>query len=124
MILDTNALIWAVTLDRRLGRRAASLIANTPDVRVSAVSLYEIAIKERLGRFQYFERVLAALVDLGIKIMPLSTEQLRKYASLSDVSHKDPFDIAQIAVAISENKPLSNSRWGGLEIANTWININ
>ncbi len=109
MILDTNALIWAITLDRRLGRTATSLIANTPDIRISIVSLYEIAIKERMGRFQYLERALSALTDLRIKIVPMSTEQLRKYASLTDVAHKDPFDVAIMALALSSRQALLTS---------------
>ena len=51
LLLDTDALIWWLTDDARLGRRADSALrSNDNEVLISAVSAYEIAQKRRLGK--------------------------------------------------------------------------
>jgi PIN domain nuclease of toxin-antitoxin system len=51
LLLDTHALVWWVEDLDRLGRLARALIGNRKnEVWVSAVSLWELAIKTALGR--------------------------------------------------------------------------
>ncbi|HEX4774794.1 MAG TPA: PIN domain-containing protein [Candidatus Saccharimonadales bacterium] len=109
MIIDTNVLIWAVGGDKKLGAQAAEAIKNTPNLQISQASLYEIAIKERIGRFRYFETIVKALPSLGIQVAELSVDQLRIFISLAGVRHRDPFDIAIIALAIQSHQPLMMS---------------
>jgi PIN domain nuclease of toxin-antitoxin system len=51
VLLDTQIAIWALTDTRRLNKQAKTLIADyTNDVFVSAVSVWEIAMKFALGK--------------------------------------------------------------------------
>ena len=51
LLLDTHALLWFQTGDRRLSRRARAAI-EAPDTErfISAASVWEMAIKASLGR--------------------------------------------------------------------------
>ena len=51
LLLDTHAFLWWVTESPRLSALARSAIADTEaQVRVSVVTIWEIAIKKRLDR--------------------------------------------------------------------------
>src|ERR1039458_8494216 len=51
VLVDTHALLWAVTGDRRLSKRAHSVLASfANEVFVSAASAWEITTKHRLGK--------------------------------------------------------------------------
>jgi PIN domain nuclease of toxin-antitoxin system len=53
VLLDTHALLWWLSDDDRLGRRARDLIEDPGnDVLVSMVSLWEIAVNTRIGKLQ------------------------------------------------------------------------
>jgi hypothetical protein len=52
-LLDTHALLWWLADDSQLGRQARELVADPGnDVLVSMVSLWEIAVKTRIGNLQ------------------------------------------------------------------------
>lgn len=51
LLLDTHALLWWLNDDRKLGNRARGLIGDPEnDILVSVVSLWEIAVKLRIGK--------------------------------------------------------------------------
>lgn len=51
VLLDTNALIWWLSDDPRLGQRAKQAIAaQDTELLVSVVSLWEITMKNRVGK--------------------------------------------------------------------------
>src|SRR3546814_20702136 len=53
LLLDTHTLLWWLNDDRRLGQQAQELIADPGnDVLVSAVSLWAIAVKIRVGEVE------------------------------------------------------------------------
>jgi PIN domain nuclease of toxin-antitoxin system len=53
LLLDTQALLWMLVDDERLGESARRIMADPlNDVLVSAVSAWKIAIKLRLGRLE------------------------------------------------------------------------
>ncbi|MPV50646.1 hypothetical protein GCG21_11650 [Pseudactinotalea sp. HY160] len=52
VLLDTNALIWVLAGDPRLGGRARAQVAEAPRVHFLAVSVLEITLKEMLGRLR------------------------------------------------------------------------
>jgi PIN domain nuclease of toxin-antitoxin system len=50
-LLDTHALLWWLADDDQLGLQARELVADPGnDVLVSMVSLWEIAVKTRIGK--------------------------------------------------------------------------
>ena len=104
LLLDTHALLWALSAPRRLPARvAASLRDPNTEVYVSAVSTWEIAIKSALGKIT---ADLAAIVDAAraadFEELPITiahTERLRALPA----HHRDPFDRLLVAQAVEEH---------------------
>ena len=115
VLVDTHALLWAVTGDRRLSKRAHSVLASfANEVFVSAASAWEITTKHRLGKLPSAEGLVAdfaRIVErLGFRPLPISLEHAQRAGSLPG-PHRDPFDRMLVAQAQSENLPLvSNER--------------
>ena len=62
VLLDTHALIWWAEADRRLGVEARRMLeGGASDVRVSAVSIYEMRLKDGLGKLPSARSLLADL---------------------------------------------------------------
>lgn len=115
VLVDTHALLWAMTGDRKLSRRARSVLASfANEVFVSAASAWEISTKHRIGKLPSAEALVAdfaRLVEqLGFHPLPISLEHAQRAGALPG-DHRDPFDRMLIAQAQSENLPLiSNER--------------
>ena len=102
LLLDTHVLLWWLGNSPLLTAQARELIADTANtVFVSAVSLWEIWLKQSLGKLRLppdFEERLAAE---GFESLPLMAAHTREVASLPWY-HRDPFDrmlVAQARVA-------------------------
>lgn len=110
LLLDTHALLWALTDNHRLSARAASLIGDPENaVLLSAASAYEICAKHTLGKLPQAAGLAA---DFNAVIAPLDVQWLPVAASHAivagklDMSHRDPFDRLLIAQALVEQVPL------------------
>jgi PIN domain nuclease of toxin-antitoxin system len=109
-LLDTHALLWWLSDDPSLSRRARAIIAETGNVLiVSASSAWEVSTKVRLGK-------LPTAVDLvsdfsgrvereGFQLLSISPEHAIR-AGLLPGPHKDPFDRMLIGQAQAENVPI------------------
>ena len=107
LLLDTHALLWWLSDDRRLGQRARSLIADrTNDVLVSAASLWEIVVKRRIGKLDAeIGAIEEAVVRDGLERLSITPAHLALLATLP-AHHRDPFDHLLIAQAMSEDAVL------------------
>ena len=105
LLLDTHVLLWWLSDDGRLGQQARDLIADPGnDVLVSAVSLWEIVVKVRVGKLEADITEIARAVErerftlLGIGSAHLAAlDRLPRYPD-----HRDPFDHLLIAQAVAE----------------------
>ncbi len=115
VLVDTHALLWAITADDRLSKRAHSVLASfANEVFVSAATAWEITTKHRLGKLPSADGLVAdfdrIVQELGFRALPISLEHAQRAGSLPG-AHRDPFDRMLIAQAQSENLPLvSNER--------------
>jgi PIN domain nuclease of toxin-antitoxin system len=109
LLLDTHLLLWAAGEPGRLPASARALIKNPKNEPMfSAASLWEIAIKCRLGRddFRVHPRLLRrALLDNGYGELPVTSEHAVALDSLPSI-HKDPFGRILVAQAMVEGLPL------------------
>jgi PIN domain nuclease of toxin-antitoxin system len=110
VLVDTHALLWAVTGDRKLSKRAHSVLASfTNEVFVSAASAWEITTKHRLGKLPSAEELVADFAriveQLGFQPLPISIDHAQRAGNLPG-DHRDPFDRMLIAQAQSENLAL------------------
>ena len=104
LLLDTCAIL--AVANGTLSARAARAVRSTPEVFVSSVSAWEIAIKAASGKLTlphpaavWFESVLERYRILEI---PLDHGQACEAAALPQL-HKDPFDRVLVALANSRS---------------------
>ena len=105
LLLDTHLLLWAAVEPQRLTKPARALLEN-PDNELlfSAISLWEVAIKNSLGRpdFHLDARLLRrGLLDNGYTELPVTSEHTVATSDLPQI-HKDPFDRLLVAQALVE----------------------
>jgi len=105
LLLDTQLLLWAAGATERLSAEALGLLNNAEnDLLFSAASIWEVAIKNSLGRddFQVDPRLLRrGLLDNGYTELPIASQHAVGIDSLPWL-HKDPFDRLLLAQALSE----------------------
>src|ERR1022692_5280007 len=95
MILDTCALLWLASGDKKISRATLKQINEASAVYVSAISGFEIAIKASRGKLklphapqEWFEKVIE---HHGLTVLPLELN---------------------ICIAAAELSPLHNEPWG------------
>lgn len=92
-ILDSHVLLWWFAADPRLSDRARSLVKDRQsDLIVSAATIWEIAIKERLGKLPPVSARLPDLIEQnGFSRLAIDHRHAR-YAGELASEHRDPFD--------------------------------
>jgi PIN domain nuclease of toxin-antitoxin system len=92
-ILDTHVLIWWLNDAAKLSPRAHELLADrSNDLIVSAATIWELSIKERLGKLPPIGPRLPALIDRnGFARLAIDHRHARLAGELSS-AHRDPFD--------------------------------
>ena len=111
VLLDTHVLVWAATTPERLGSDLA--VVEDADRRiVSAVCVWELAIKQRLGKLSlgsdvrtWMRRVTSELV---LDHLAVTADHAAAVEHLPDV-HRDPFDRLLVAQAVAEGAVLLTS---------------
>lgn len=100
LLLDTHLLLWigvseTAASNRSLPAEARALILDEAnELYFSAASVWEVAIKNALGKpdFRVDPHLLRrALLDNGYLELPITSEHAAGVAGLPD-HHKDPFD--------------------------------
>jgi len=102
LLLDTHVFIWSVTGSRRLKAKSRAYLSAAEVVFVSAASIWEIAIKARLGKIECEPEVMAAAIDAsGFQELPVTSAHASVVARLP-LHHTDPFDRLLLAQAFGE----------------------
>ena len=102
VLIDTHALVWAVLSPRILSDKAREAIgADENVVFVSMASLWELRIKEGIGKINLPGDFYDALPDKGFEILSISMNHIRELGGLPH-HHRDPFDRMLVAQARSE----------------------
>jgi len=100
-LLDTNALIWFFEGSSRVKPILPFFSMKDAKFYISAVSWWEIAIKERKKGFSFTSAQLGSFVDMyDFHELPVTREQIRAYKDLPKIHH-DPFDHMLLAQAIT-----------------------
>ena len=102
LLLDTHIFLWAVAGSPLLKAPVRRLIESADEVYVSAASIWEIAIKARLGKIDADPHELAAAIEpSGFLELPVRATHAAGVAQL-ELHHNDPFDRLLIAQALAE----------------------
>ncbi len=102
LLLDTHIFLWLTLDDPRLGREARQTILAASQVFLSPVSIFEIAVKFRLGKIRIDpEDAIQERDACGFTEWPLTSRHAAQTARLP-LLHRDPFDRLLVAQAICE----------------------
>ena len=102
LLLDTHIYLWAVAGSPQLKPATRRLIDGADEVYVSAASIWEVAIKARLGKLAIDPQELAAAIEpSGFIQLPVSASHAAGVCRL-ELHHNDPFDRLLIAQALAE----------------------
>lgn len=106
MLLDTHALLWWLTDDPRLSNSAhAAIVDPDNEVRVSAVSAWELAIKMSIGRLPVLPDLRRRLDEAmeRDRMLPMDVTAAHGFAvGELPLLHRDPFDRLLVAQARCE----------------------
>lgn len=102
ILLDTNALIWWMEDNPQLGQRARATLANSANTVVATeVSIWEITMKWRAGKFPWpGSTYVDFLADEDVGLLPIERRHLELLETLA-YHHQDPFDHIIIAQALA-----------------------
>lgn len=102
LLIDTHVFIWSVTDSRQLRAATRDMLARAQAVYVSSASIWEIAIKSRLGKIEGNPESFAqAIEDSGFLELPVTSRHAAAVAKLP-LLHSDPFDRLLLAQAFTE----------------------
>ncbi len=106
LLLDTHVFLWWLADDDRLKKAERESIRSPEnDVYLSAASIWEIVIKQGLGRLRVPESASVATLRLGLQPLPITFEHAEATATLPPL-HGDPFDRILVAQARTETLTL------------------
>ena len=111
-LIDTQILIWYQLNSGKLNPGIYALLKDMSNtVYVSVISLFEIAIKQKIGKLPELDMSIISLRDLiiqdGFTMLDLKTEHISAYGDIPLLTeHRDPFDRLLLATALYENIPL------------------
>lgn len=102
LLLDTHVLLWLLAGERaRFGPRAIRALRDRASL-VSAATVWEIAIKRRLGKLKAPPNLVATVSSAGLQFLSVTAPHAEHVADLPDL-HRDPFDRLLVSQASLEN---------------------
>ena len=105
-LMDTCSFIWYIQESPKLSSSARELVNNSYNIYLSYVTLWEIAIKQSVGKLDTITMTVFELAEVcrenGIILIPIQLAHLERIKKLPLI-HRDPFDRIIMATAIEEN---------------------
>ena len=99
LLLDTQLMLWWLADSPKLSRQARAFIADPENtVFVSAATMWEIRIKEKLGKLDVPSNLIATVRSEEFEWIPVSAEHADATMDLP-LLHRDPFDRMLVAQA-------------------------
>jgi PIN domain nuclease of toxin-antitoxin system len=98
LLLDTHVVIWWLADDPTLSDTLKSVLDSEPDVYLSPVTVWEIAIKQVAGKIKEPADLAERLRNSGFKELSVTSEHAVAAGQLPMI-HRDPFDRMLVAQA-------------------------
>jgi len=105
LLLDTHVVLWWLADDPSLSEEIKDRLDHEPDVRVSAATLWEIAIKQALGKIAAPADLPERVRDSGFRELTIGFSHAIAARRLPLI-HRDPFDRMLVAQARCEDLTL------------------
>lgn len=105
-LLDSHTLLWATSKSQTLSEPARHEIEAPQNIIfVSLASLWELRLKESLGKLKIPPDFYRQLTETGYELLTLSLAHIEAFGKLP-WHHKDPFDRMLVAQATTEQLTL------------------
>jgi PIN domain nuclease of toxin-antitoxin system len=105
-LLDTHVALWGITADASLGNEFLERLRHDPDIYLSPVTLWEIAVKQKAGKLGGPDDLAELVRDMRFRELPVTHADAIAAGRLP-VHHRDPFDRMLIAQATVESLTLA-----------------
>src|ERR1019366_653130 len=105
LLLDSNVLVWLDQKPERLSPSVVQQIESAPQVYLSAVTAWELGIKQSLGGLTLSRPVSDFLQTNGLTELPVAIRHGEAVRHLP-LHHRDPFDRLLVAQAMVEGMVL------------------
>ena len=109
LLLDTHTFLWCLDDSPQLSQKGNALLEADNALLLSIASLWEIAIKLRLGKLTVAVPIevlmTQQLTQNDIELLPITVAPLLVVSTLP-LYHRDPFDRLLIAQAMVEQMPI------------------
>src|ERR1700755_3013060 len=101
LLLDTHVVLWWLADDQGLSGEIKERLDHEPDVYVSAATIWEVAIKQAIGKLPEPAGLPELIRGSGFAQLPISARHAITAARLP-LLHLDPFDRMLVAQAQEE----------------------
>jgi|ERR1035437_962423 PIN domain nuclease of toxin-antitoxin system len=114
-LLDTHCLLWFQENNPKIPSRVMDIIQNPANtIYFSQISLFEISIKQKIGKLPLFLTEIKEVYHQAIKddfiFLPVQNSHIFYYDKIPLLKkHRDPFDRLLIATASVENSIIITS---------------
>ena len=109
LLLDTHIFLWFISKDNRISKSVRDNICEADEVYLSVVSVWEVIIKQSLGKLPLPHSAHTYLPTQrqrhGIDSLSISENTLAFLSALPDY-HRDPFDRLLICQALEHDLTL------------------
>lgn len=105
LLLDTHVLLWWLDDDPTLDSAIKDRLDVDPEIFVSAATVWEIGIKQALGKLSADGDLASQARDAGFTALPIVAAHAVTAAALP-LHHRDPFDRMLIGQASCEGLTL------------------
>lgn len=126
VLVDTHTFLWDLLDDHRSSKRAREILrSNEHELVFSLVSLWEIAIKIKIGKLNAVGSSVAYIRDemsrYGMELLPIRYEHILQLEALPPY-HSDPFDRLLAAQAVAEGLPIltGDQKFQGYPVKLIW----
>jgi PIN domain nuclease of toxin-antitoxin system len=106
LLLDSQAALWVLDDNPRLGQSARRLIGSTTAVHVSAATVFELTIKAMLGKLSIPADFPHRLVEQGLVLLSITAQHAAGIRDFPELVRHDPFDRILVAQASQDGLQL------------------
>ncbi len=99
LLLDSQARLWLLDDNPRLGPQARRTITSAQGVHVSAATVWELTIKTMLGKLSVPADLSTRLTAQGLELLSITAEHAEALRDFPELTRHDPFDRLLVAKA-------------------------
>nr|CEL14719.1 hypothetical protein [Kibdelosporangium sp. MJ126-NF4]CTQ96651.1 hypothetical protein [Kibdelosporangium sp. MJ126-NF4] len=99
LLLDSQAVLWLLDDNPKLGPLARKRILTADEVHVSAATVWELTIKSMLGKLTIPANLSTRLTEQGLSLLAVTAEHTERLRAFPELARHDPFDRVIVAQA-------------------------